>query len=48
MFSGTLVHSSREIMMDICQKRIIGVDNDGKVIDSFVSNVNVSTVKPPF
>ena len=35
VFSGTLVHSTRENMMDICQKRIIGIDNDGKVTDSF-------------
>ena len=31
VFSGTLVHSTSESMMDICQKRIIGVDDDGKV-----------------
>ena len=31
VFSGTLVHSTEKNMMDICQKRIIGVDDDGKV-----------------
>ena len=36
MFSGTLVHSTVENMMDICKKRIIGVDDDGKVTDSFL------------
>ena len=31
VFSGTLVHSTKENMMEICKKRLIGVDNKGKV-----------------
>ena len=34
MFSGTLVHSTSENMMDVCQNKIIGVDDDGKVTKS--------------
>ena len=31
VFSGTLVHSTKENMMEICKKRLIGVDSKGKV-----------------
>ena len=31
VFSGTLVHSTKENMMEICKKRLIGVDSNGKV-----------------
>ena len=34
VFSGTLVHSTADSMMDVCQNRIIGVDNNGKVTES--------------
>lgn len=34
VFSGTLVHSTVENMMDICQNKIVGVDDDGKVTES--------------
>ena len=43
VFSGTLVHSTSESMMDICQKRVIGVDDDGKVTDlSYFSSLKFS------
>ena len=34
VFSGTLVHSTAENMMDVCQSKIVGVDDDGKVTES--------------
>jgi len=34
VFSGTLVHSTAENMMDVCQNKIVGVDDDGKVTES--------------
>ena len=34
VFSGTLVHSTAENMMDICQNKIIGVDDEGKVTEA--------------
>lgn len=41
VFSGTLVHSTAESRMDISQKRIIGVDDDGKVTDFFHLGVSI-------
>ena len=34
VFSGTLVHSTAENMMDVCPNKIVGVDDDGKVTES--------------
>ena len=34
VFSGTLVNSTAENMMAICQNKIIGVDDEGKVTES--------------
>ena len=34
VFSGTLVHSTAENMMNVCQNTIIGVADDGKVTES--------------
>lgn len=31
VFSGTLVHSTTDCKMSICQERLIGVDDDGKI-----------------
>ncbi|KAM7443443.1 hypothetical protein ABFA07_007763 [Porites harrisoni] len=36
VFSGTLVHSTKENMMEICKKRLIGVDSNGKI--AFIDN----------
>ena len=44
VFSGTLVHSTKENMMDICKKRLIGVDSNGKVTVSLFC-LNWSKIK---
>ncbi|XP_066021752.1 guanine deaminase-like isoform X2 [Pocillopora verrucosa] len=38
VFSGTLVHSTAANRMEICPKRIIGVDHDGKIV--FIDNAS--------
>ena len=46
VFSGTLVHSTAENMMDVCQNKIIGVDDDGKVTESGHFAKQFNSLKP--
>ena len=48
VFSGTMVHSTAESMMDICQKMLIGVADDGKVTDFLSFRLNGGAVESSY
>lgn len=48
VFSGTMVHSTAESMMDICQKMLIGVADDGKVTDFLSLRLNGGAVESSY